>query len=102
MRGSYPTKVSEIAPYYEMGRAVEGESIFSWKWIEPFFRETLRKRPGVQHAGDLIAQMRAAGFERTLRAGQSLASLTLSRSRRHGLREDQPNISFVFRGDAGM
>jgi hypothetical protein len=40
--------------------------------------------------------MRSKGFERTLRAGQSLYTLVLSRSRRHGLRENQNSISFSF------
>lgn len=45
--------------------------------------------------------MRERGYDRTLRAGQSLLTFIVSRSRRHGLRADQPRIVFDFH-DNGM
>lgn len=84
----------KLAEFYEQGNGVEGEFILSWDNIEAFYRETNidQKSPILQ----LIAQMRERGFDRTLRAGQSLFTLLVSRSRRHGLRPDQPSVSFSF------
>ena len=48
---------------------------------------------------ELIKSMRAGGFDSTLRAGQSVSSLILSRSRRHGLGEGQSFIQFFFFSD---
>ncbi|MES2592562.1 MAG: hypothetical protein V4608_11810 [Bacteroidota bacterium] len=84
----------KLAEYYEKGNGIEGEFILSWDNIENFYRELeLDKKPEILH---LIKQMREKGFERTLRAGQSLYTFILSRSRRHGLRENQDSISFSF------
>jgi hypothetical protein len=44
----------------------------------------------------MIHAMREAGYDRRLRAGQSMTSLGLSRSRRHGLLRDQPCIWLEF------
>ena len=85
----------KLAEYYEKGKGIEGEFILSWDNIEAFYRElNLDKKPEILQ---LIKQMRENGFERTLRAGQSLYTLILSRSRRHGLRENQNSISFSFK-----
>jgi len=84
----------KLAEYYEKGNAIEGEFILSWDNIENFYRELkIDKKSEILQ---LIKQMRENGFERTLRAGQSLYTLILSRSRRHGLRENQNSISFSF------
>jgi len=86
-------QMSPVAPYYEQGRPVEGEFICSWDWIGEFYREELAHWEWSKHMVELLAQMRRAGFDRTLRAGQSMYTLMLSRSRRHGLRDEQPFIS---------
>lgn len=84
----------KLAEYYEKGNGIEGEFILSWDNIENFYSELeLDKKPEILH---LIKQIREKGFERTLRAGQSLYTFILSRSRRHGLRENQDSISFSF------
>ena len=44
-----------------------------------------------------IADLRRAGYDRQLRAGQSIWSLIVSRSRRPRLRPEQPLVSFQFR-----
>jgi hypothetical protein len=93
-----------LARYYEEGRPVEGEFITSWDPVERFYKQTNHPRLGDILA--LIAGIRQAGYDKTLRAGQSLWTLVVSRSRRHGLREDQPSIGFHFREfnrrDGGM
>jgi hypothetical protein len=84
----------KLAEYYEKGDGTVGEFILSWDDIEEFYREeNLDKKNEILQ---LIKEMRSKGFERTLRAGQSLYTLVLSRSRRHGLRENQNSISFSF------
>jgi hypothetical protein len=84
----------ELAEYYEKGNGIVGEFILSWDIIENFYCEI--NLDNKNEILQLIKEMREKGFERTLRAGQSLYSLVLSRSRRHGLREDQNSISFSF------
>ena len=76
------------------GNGVEGEFILSWDRIEEFYDELELSRKN--EIKGLIKLMRKKGFEKTLRAGQSLYTLVLSRSRRHGLRENQASISFSF------
>lgn len=91
----YPDLVLEpIAKFYEEGRPIEGEFLLSWSDMEAFFA----KSPlGVKEAPlAIIAAIRRAGLDRSLRAGQSLATLMISRSRRHGLRPDQPFIALTF------
>ncbi len=84
----------KLAEYYEKGNGVEGEFILSWDEIENFYREiNLDKKPDILQ---LINQMRERGFDRTLRAGQSLYTFIVSRSRRHGLRANQGSVSFSF------
>lgn len=99
MRIEFPwLEISKLADYYEQGRPIEGEFLESWIGIEEFFRNF-----GSRYASDinkqalsLIGEMRAAGYDHVLRAGQSMTSLGLSRSRRHGLRRDQPSLWFFF------
>jgi uncharacterized protein (TIGR02996 family) len=91
-----PVVLSDVAPYYEQGRGIEGEFILSWSGVERFYRDVAD--PFAAQALALIGQMRAAGYDRTLRAGTSLYTLILSRSRRHGLRPGQPRLAFTFGG----
>ncbi len=86
----------ELAKYYERGQKIEGENIRSWDEIEVFFSKWSSDYLPVTEILEFIAQMRKRGYDRTLRAGQSLALFIVSRSRRHGLREDQPRITFAF------
>jgi hypothetical protein len=101
VRARFPeAEVRELAQYYEEGRPVEGEFIESWRNIERFFREM---PSGVVPPTVLpfIVQICTAGYEGTLRAGQSMTTFVVSRSRRHGLRDGQPAIYFEF-GRRGM
>lgn len=91
--------IGKLARYYEEGRGVEGEFILSWEHVESFYHRV--NHPNKTEILELISKIKAQRYEKTLRAGQSLYSLMLSRSRRHGLRQDQHYITFDFR-ESGM
>jgi hypothetical protein len=76
-----------------MGDELEGEFVNSWNRMEWFFGsgETWPKMPDMV---ELIAMLRHSGYDRKLRVGQSLDIFTVSRSREHGLRLEQPSIGF--------
>ncbi|QDU41291.1 hypothetical protein Mal4_56570 [Maioricimonas rarisocia] len=95
MRRRFPwLTIGPVADYYEAGQPYEGECVMSWDAIEEFFDD--ERLPWADDVKQLVSAMRTHGYDRTLRAGQSLWSLVLSRSRRHGLRIDQPCIAFRF------
>jgi len=81
-------------------RPIEGEFISSWNWIERFYDSEYF--PPKSFVLQFIRQLRRAGYDREFRAGQSLWALMLSRSRRHGLSDEQARIVFEFSrgGDA--
>ncbi len=94
------TSLGTEARYYEKGSGLEGEFVASWEWIIEFF-EDLGSRYGVDGASDavaLLAVLRARGYDHRLRAGQSMSTLTLSRSQDHGLRSSQASLAFSFGG----
>ncbi|HVE16237.1 MAG TPA: hypothetical protein VNB29_05845 [Chthoniobacterales bacterium] len=98
MKAEAPSiELSPVARYYEEGRPVEGEFICSWDWIEHFFQYELGNWNGSKQMLQLLSQLRKAGYDRSLRAGQSMYTLMLSRSRRHGLRQGQPRIAIDLR-----
>jgi hypothetical protein len=98
LRTEFPDiQIGDLADYYERGNPIEGEFIKSWDFIER--RYDTENFPFRQKVCALIAQMRQKGYDRSLRAGTSLWSLIVSRSRRHGLKENQPSIMFRFRDD---
>lgn len=84
----------KLAKYYEKGNGIEGEFILSWDDIENFYQEL--EHENKREILKLIKQMREYGFDKTLRAGQSLYTMIISRSRRHGLRDNQNSISCSF------
>jgi hypothetical protein len=92
-------ELDKVARYYELGRKIEGEFIQSWDEIEKFYERMSLPQAAAIRA--LIATMRDKGYDQVLRAGQSLYTLILSRSRRHGLRATQPHVAFHFR-EGGM
>jgi hypothetical protein len=98
LRSEFPgVEIGELADYYERGNPIEGEFVKSWDSIERFFGGM--HFPFAPRVRSLIAQMREKGYDKSLRAGQSLWSLIVSRSRRHGLRGDQPMVAFSFSND---
>jgi len=95
MRREFPwLEIGDLADFYEDGNPIEGEFIQSWDQIEEFYREDWCVFSDSLLA--MIHEMRDTGYDRLLRAGQSLSSLGLSRSRRHGLRTEQHCIWFEF------
>lgn len=90
MRLDFPwLGISDVADAYEQGRGVEGEFMASWDSITEFYE-------GSTATPDFIARMRESGFDRTLRVGQSMFTMIVSRARRHGLRGEQSYIAFDF------
>lgn len=108
-KGELPSQLHEkfpwiqmhpLAAYFEARYSTEGEFLTSWDNIEKFYRD--EKFPLAAPVLAMIAEMRRVGYDHKLRAGHSLWSLVLSRSRRHGLRDGQPYIAFCFRPGATM
>jgi hypothetical protein len=89
--------IGQLARHYEEGRGVEGEFLLSWDSVKRFYSRMVNA-PFSPQVLEMIAKMREK-YGKTLRAGQSLYSLVISRSRRHGLRMDQPRIIFQFDND---
>ncbi|MGR8935287.1 MAG: hypothetical protein ACU837_12980 [Gammaproteobacteria bacterium] len=93
MRLKFPWLIiGELADYYEAGKPIEGEFIKSWDWMEEFYKDS--RYPFADEVKALMGAMRSRGYHKSLRAGQSLWSLILSRSRRHGMRKEQPCVQF--------
>jgi hypothetical protein len=90
--------VGPLASYYEAGNGIEGEFILSWDGIVAFY-ERLPRFPHTAAVLAMIAQMRKNGFDRTLRAGQSMFTFIVSRSRRYGLQRHHPHVLFHFLHD---
>ncbi|CAA0209553.1 hypothetical protein [Tenacibaculum maritimum] len=92
-----------LAEYYEKGEGIKGEFIESWNSIEEFYCSF--SDSWISNGKDalrLIKKMRKLGLDAKLRAGQSLWSFILSRSRRHGLKEDASHVEITFLGDNKM
>lgn len=93
----YPSlEIDPLADYYERGVPLEGEFMRSWDGIEVFYRED--GGDYFESARAFIRDMREAGYDRVLRAGQSMSIMGISRSREQGLRDDQPKLWFEFNG----
>jgi hypothetical protein len=92
MRSDFPwLEIGELADYYEAGNPVEGEFLQSWDETEAWVNG--QYFPRGTGAPKLIAELRAAGYDRKLRAGTEHGRGPIfSRSRRHGLRSGQANI----------
>lgn len=85
-------ELAAVAPYYEAGNPIEGEFLTSWDGAEEVYRRL--NYPLAEKCLTFIAAAREAGYDKKLRAGTSLATFIVSRSRRYGLREEQPSIDF--------
>lgn len=95
IRAEFPwIEMRLVANYYEQGNPIEGEFIESWNRMEQFYQDP--RFPQSAPVLAFLTEARRAGYDRTLRAGQSLYTLVVSRSRRHGLRRDQPYIAISF------
>jgi hypothetical protein len=86
IRTEFPSvEMSTLADFYEQGNPIEGEFLQSWDFIERFY-ESQSKFYGesVNPMIELVKSIRKEGYDRKLRAGQSMMYLCLSRSRSHG------------------
>jgi hypothetical protein len=73
--------------------------IQSWEGMEEFFGWMLARVPWKDRVLQFIAELRQAGYDQKLRAGQSIDIFIVSRSRCHGLRPDQSRVAFCFHKD---
>jgi hypothetical protein len=76
--------------------SVEKDFMASWDWSQQYFAMLFESWGRNDRALQFMADLRRAGYDRRLRAGQSLNLFMVSRSRRYGLREDQPWVGFFF------
>ena len=67
----------------------------SWEAVHQFFVELAQGATWLAPMPRLIADLRQRGFERTLRAGQSLNTFIVSRAREHGLRAGQSHLQLM-------
>jgi hypothetical protein len=96
LRSEFPwLRIGRLADFYEKGNPVEGEFIESWDQMEGVYEGS--RFPPRTLVLPFIAELRRAGYDRKLRAGQSIWSFIVSRSRRPRLRPEQPLVSFQFR-----
>ena len=95
-------KVLRFAWFCEEGRGVEEDFLVSWYNLESFYMEDYMEKPLFEHASvalQFIASLRRLGFDRSLRAGQSLWGMIVSRSRWDGLKTGQVFIMLDFQRD---
>jgi hypothetical protein len=80
--------------------ALEAELVESWARIIRFYEREHHETqwPWLLQLLDLAIALRAAGYDRELRAGQSLHALIVSRSRTHGLDADQAWVAMTADG----
>ena len=83
---------------------LEQEFSTSWDYIEQFYKGliTTKSWESLTPILGLIAEMRKRGYERQVRAGQSMWWFLLSRSRKHGLRRGQHSIKINVIEGKGM
>ncbi|MBN69289.1 MAG: hypothetical protein CME32_08430 [Gimesia sp.] len=89
-------ELHELAEYYEKGNPIEGEFLVSWESVEDFYDEIIRSMEHRHKIRAFMDSLRSEGYDKTLRAGHSMATFVLSRSRRHGIDEHQPALGFHF------
>lgn len=79
-------KIDNLADFYEKNNLIEGEFLQSWNSIENFYQNN-RTFLGSELTDlmiEFIHSLQKAGYDRYLRAGQSLYYLNLSRSQNPG------------------
>lgn len=83
-------------------RTDDGSFERSWDAIEAFFEDQAHVLVWVRPLYALLAELRAAGLDARLRAGQSQNTLGLSRAREHGLRPGQDNLFLQPQADGSL
>ena len=92
-------EIGDLAQFYEQGEGIKGEFIKSWETVLKFYNGLSDESyPFVKDAIKLIHEMQSVGLDNKLRAGQSMFFFILSRSRRHGLEEENPFLHVTFLG----
>ena len=79
--------------------SVENDFRAGWDWSQQYFAMLFDNWGKNDRALQFIAELRRAGYDRKLRAGQSHELFMVSRSRSYGLREDQAWVGFLFGGE---
>lgn len=105
MQTQFPEiKLTELAKYYEKEEGIKGEFIESWDILEEVYNQELSIESYEQDrdAIRLIKKMRDCMLDELLRVGTQLSVFILSRSRRHGIDNNKPQIKIVFLGNNRM
>ena len=105
MQTKFPEiKLSELAKYYENGEGIKGEFIESWNILEEVYNQRLSIEPYEQDRDviRLMKEMKDFKLDELLRVGTQLSVFILSRSRRHGIDENKPQIRIAFIGASRM
>ncbi|WP_299673456.1 hypothetical protein [uncultured Tenacibaculum sp.] len=97
-------KLNKLAEYYEKGEGIKGEFIESWDILENSRAKSLSIEyyEEIKDELKLVKEMRSFNLHESLRIGSQLSVLILSRARRQGIHEDEPQIRIVFLGDNKM
>ena len=84
--------------------AIEQDFIASWDSMEKFFtyHSALTGYEWLKAIFALMAEFRQRGYDRQFRAGQSMDSFILSRSREHGLRDKHAALQMGIIPEGGM
>ena len=88
--------IGELARFYERGEGIKGEFLASWDKMGEFYGEWMNEYMDADKVLVLMGLLREKGYDEKLRVGQSLSTLMLSRSRRHGLRPEQKFVAISF------
>jgi len=100
MQAEFPwIEMSEVAEYYEQGNPIEGEFIVSWDIVDDFYDYIIDSHDYRKQIRTFMGSLRKKGYDRLLRAGQSMSTFVLSRSRRHGMVPGDPSLAFHFMDD---
>ncbi|WP_435261861.1 hypothetical protein [Tenacibaculum sp. nBUS_03] len=97
-------KLNKLAEYYEKGEGIKGEFLESWDVLENSCIQGLSIEYYEQAKDELklVQEMRKFKLDESLRIGSQLSVLILSRAKRQGIDEDEPQIRIVFFGDNKM
>jgi hypothetical protein len=99
MRKEFPTlEIGQRADYYESCNREEGDFIHSWDQVETFYGQF----PKWTSVLSFLSELRRGGYDRKLRAGTSMGTFIVSRSRRLGLRAEQPSVGFCFNAEGSL
>ena len=73
-------------------KGLEEQFVHSWNWVEDLYRA----HPCYVEVVEFMNALRAKGYHKCLRAGQSMWTLMLSRALHHGLEKGHAYVYFCF------